>query len=104
MEVRRRDCERRIREREANVRVEAEAWERGLTPEAIKKYEQSGLLLHLPLDEAKGDAKERLPFSTLPDPPVSLEGIVIAIAFAALLAWHVYQALEPHLVSRTPGP
>lgn len=57
-----------------------------------------------PLGEAKSDARERLPFSTLPDPPVSLEGIVIAIGFAALLAWHVYQALEPHLVSRTPGP
>ena len=53
--------------------------------------------------ESQDGAPGRLPLSAPPDPPVSLEGIVIAIAFAALLAWHLYAALEPHLgTGRTP--
>lgn len=41
--------------------------------------------------------------STPPDPPVSLEGIAIAIAVAALFAWHLYSALEPRIdIRRTP--
>jgi len=38
----------------------------------------------------------RLPLSTLKDPPVTLEGVVIAIAVTALLAYELYTALEPH--------
>ena len=38
------------------------------------------------LDESKDDAQGRLPLSTPPDQPVSLEGVATAIAFAALLA------------------
>lgn len=38
-----------------------------------------------------------LPLSTPRDPPLTLEGIAIAIALSALLAYHIYAALEPHL-------
>jgi len=55
------------------------------------------------LEESKDSAPCRLPLSTPPDPPVSLEGIAIAIAVAALVAWHLYAALEPRLnIGRTP--
>ena len=55
------------------------------------------------LAESHNSAPGRLPLSAPLDPPVSLEGIVIAIAFAALLAWHLYAALEPHFnIGRTP--
>ena len=38
----------------------------------------------------------RLPLSTPKDPPVTFEGIAIAVALTALLAYHVYTAIEPH--------
>jgi hypothetical protein len=47
------------------------------------------------LEESKDGVPGRLPLSTPPDPPVSFEGIAIAIAASALLAWHLYAALEP---------
>ena len=57
----------------------------------------------LMLEESKGSARGRLPLSTPADPPISLEGIAIAIAVAALVAWHLYAALEPHInIERTP--
>jgi hypothetical protein len=48
-------------------------------------------------DRAEPDESSpgRLPLSTPPPRPASLEGIAIAIAFAALIAWHFYAALEP---------
>ena len=55
------------------------------------------------LEDSKDGAPGRLPLSTPPDPPVSLEGIAIAIAVSVLLAWHLYAALEPHMnLGRTP--
>jgi hypothetical protein len=55
------------------------------------------------LEESKDNAPGRLPLSTPPDPPVSLEGIAIAIAVTALVAWHLYAALEPHInIGRIP--
>jgi hypothetical protein len=42
------------------------------------------------------DPGGRLPLSAPLDPPVSLEGIAIAIACTAMLAYHIYTALEPH--------
>ena len=48
------------------------------------------------LTESNDGAPGRLPLSAPVDPPVSLEGIVIALMFAALLGWHLYAALEPH--------
>jgi hypothetical protein len=55
------------------------------------------------LAESRDGELGRLPLSAPVDAPVSLEGIVIAIAFAALLAWHLYAALEPHIdVGVTP--
>jgi len=44
-------------------------------------------------DDAPGG---RLPLSTLKDPPVTLEGVMIAIAVTAVLAYELYTALEPH--------
>ena len=44
-------------------------------------------------DEAPG----RLPLSTPREPPVTLEGIAIIVAVAALLAYRVYTAIEPFL-------
>jgi hypothetical protein len=38
-----------------------------------------------------------LPLSTPKDPPVTLEGIAITVAVAALLAYHVYTAIQPFL-------
>jgi hypothetical protein len=38
-----------------------------------------------------------LPLSTPRDPPISFEGVAIAIAFAALLAYNAYLAIEPHI-------
>ena len=55
------------------------------------------------IDPPENDSPGRSPFSTPKDPPVTLEGVVIAIAFAALLAYHLYTAIEPH-VRRTSGP
>jgi hypothetical protein len=49
------------------------------------------------LDESTESAPGRLPLSTPKDPPVSFEGIAIAVGITALLAWHVYMALEPYL-------
>jgi hypothetical protein len=49
------------------------------------------------LEESKDIARGRIPLSIPPDPPVSLEGIATAIAAAALVAWHLYAALEPHI-------
>lgn len=51
----------------------------------------------LMLDASKESAPGRLAFSTPADPPISLEGIAIAIALATLVAWHLYAALEPHI-------
>ena len=48
-------------------------------------------------EESTPAAPSRLPLSTPKDPPVTLEGIVIAVGFAALLAYHVYVAIEPHV-------
>lgn len=38
-----------------------------------------------------------LPLSTPKDPPVTFEGLAIAVALLALLAYHVYVAIEPHI-------
>lgn len=54
------------------------------------------------IEAPENDSPGRAPFSTPKDPPVTLEGVVIAIAFAALLAYHLYTAIEPHF-RRTPG-
>jgi hypothetical protein len=55
------------------------------------------------LAEPHDGAPGRLPLSAPLDPPISLEGIVIAIAFAALLAWNLYAAFAPHIgTGRTP--
>jgi hypothetical protein len=43
------------------------------------------------------DAQGRLPLSIPKEPPVTFEGIAIALAFAALLAYHVYMAIESRL-------
>lgn len=51
----------------------------------------------LPRAESTESSPGRLPLSTPPDRPISLEGIAIGIAVAALLAWHLYAAIEPHL-------
>ena len=56
------------------------------------------------LPESNEDAPGRLPLSTPAAPPVSLEGIVIALMFAGLLAWHLYTALEPHFNSARTTP
>jgi len=53
------------------------------------------------LTESNDSTPGRLPLSAPVDPPVSLEGIVIAIMFAGLLAWHLYVALEPHFTGAT---
>lgn len=37
--------------------------------------------------------------STPKDPPVTFEGILIAIGFSALIAYHVYSAIAPHIES-----
>lgn len=47
----------------------------------------------IPADGAPG----RRPLSTPKSPPITLEGIAIAIALSALLAYHVYVAAEPHI-------
>ena len=39
----------------------------------------------------------RLPLSVPRDGPITFEGIAIALAFAALVAYQVYLAVEPHL-------
>jgi hypothetical protein len=49
------------------------------------------------LDESTDSAPARLPLSTPPDRPLSLEGFAIGIAVAALVAWHLYAAIEPHI-------
>ena len=51
----------------------------------------------LPRAEPTGSLPGRSPLSTPPDRPISLEGIAIGIAIAALIAWHLYAALEPFL-------
>ena len=51
----------------------------------------------LPRAESIKSSPGRLPLSTPRRRPISLEGIAIAIAFAALLLWHLYAAIEPHL-------
>jgi hypothetical protein len=43
------------------------------------------------------DGPGRLPLSIPKDPPMTFEGIALALAFAALLAYEVYTAMEPHL-------
>jgi hypothetical protein len=48
------------------------------------------------LVESTDNPPGRLPLSTPKDPPVTFEGIAIAVALAALLAYHVYVAIEPH--------
>jgi hypothetical protein len=55
------------------------------------------------LPESRDDAPGRPPLSSPVSPPISLEGIVIAIGFAALFAWHVYAALEPHFCVSPPA-
>lgn len=54
------------------------------------------------LEESKDIPPGRLP-SPHRRTPVSLEAIAIAIAVTALIAWHLYAALEPHIsISRIP--
>ena len=48
------------------------------------------------LDESTDSAPGRLPLSTPKDPPVTFEGIAIAVALTALLAYDLYLAFEPH--------
>jgi hypothetical protein len=55
LERQRLDRENRLREREASADAAVLAWEKGLTPEALRKLDGAGVLLHLPLDETKGD-------------------------------------------------
>jgi hypothetical protein len=43
------------------------------------------------------DGPGRLPLSVPKERPITFEGIAIALAFAALLGYHVYMALEPYL-------
>jgi hypothetical protein len=47
--------------------------------------------------ESADEAPGRLPLSTPREPPVTLEGIAIVVAVTALLAYHVYTAIEPFL-------
>ena len=47
--------------------------------------------------ESTDEAPGRLPLSIPKEPPLTLEGIVIVVAIAALLAYHVYTAIEPFL-------
>ena len=49
------------------------------------------------LDASTDDAAGPMPLSTPRDSPVTLEGIVIAVAVAALLAATFYMAIEPHI-------
>jgi hypothetical protein len=56
LERQRLDLDRALRERETGVDEAVRAWEKGLTPDAVRKLEGAGLLLRLPLDETKGDA------------------------------------------------
>ena len=49
------------------------------------------------VEESTDIGSGRLPLSTPKDPPVTLEGIVIAVAVTLLLAYHVYVALGPFI-------
>jgi hypothetical protein len=57
-------------------------------------------VLEKPTDSAPGP----LPLSTPKDPPVTFEGIAIAVALSALLAYHVYVAIEPHITIGRTSP
>jgi hypothetical protein len=56
LEVQRRTREQQIHKHESEAVTAAARWEQGLTQADIRKLSAAGLLLHLPLDETKGDA------------------------------------------------
>jgi hypothetical protein len=49
------------------------------------------------LGEWKDDTPGRSPFAPLKGPPVTVEGVLLVIALAALLAYHLYVAIGPHV-------
>ena len=50
------------------------------------------------------DDSGKSPLTALKGPPVTVEGVLVVIALGALLAYHVYVAIEPHIRGRTPTP
>jgi hypothetical protein len=56
LERQRIEQEARLKQHEAGIDTAMTRWEKGLTPEEIKKHSTLGLLLHVPLDETAGDA------------------------------------------------
>ena len=59
----------------------------------VAEYEPPAPLPGASTDDGPG----RLPLSVAKDGPITFEGIAIALAFAALFAYHIYMAMEPHL-------
>ncbi|HKB04451.1 MAG TPA: DUF1553 domain-containing protein [Gemmataceae bacterium] len=54
LDAKRADLEKQIKDRERGVDAAVAAWEKGLTPEALRELDGAGLLLHVPLDESMG--------------------------------------------------
>ena len=49
------------------------------------------------LGEWRDDTPGRSPFAPMKGPPVTVEGVLLVIAMAALLAYYLYVAIEPHV-------